>query len=146
MALDLFTIGYQGLDVETFFWLLEKERIQVVVDVRQSPRSRNPHFTGSAVQEAAEDAGLKYVHMGELGVPVRIRQTRKHEKDFPSYARVYRKYLLKQKPALRRLYELCSKSRCCLMCLEREPRRCHRSILAEALSRMNGKAFTVTDL
>jgi uncharacterized protein (DUF488 family) len=66
--MTVYTIGYEGLDIEAFISLLAMHRIEIVVDIRELPLSRKPGFSKKALSSAFKLSGLQYVHMVDLGV------------------------------------------------------------------------------
>ena len=128
----LLTIGHSNHAEADFLALLQCHAATVVADVRSAPYSRfNPHFNREALQRTLEGAGIGYVYFGrELGGrsddPVCYRNGR------------IRYDLVAEKPSfkegLRRLTVRAADQRIVLMCAEREPLHCHRTLLvAQAL-------------
>ena len=146
MTPELFTIGYQGYDFEDFARLLNARGIRVLVDVRHSARSRNRGFAKEALKRGLEREHVGYVHMPELGAPPAIRNILKGTEDFRLFAKAYRKHLAARKGALQRLHDLAMSQRSCLMCMEKNPEHCHRSIASAIVSRMNGQAIRIQHL
>ena len=143
MATTVLTTGYAGFKEDSFLWKLEKYGVEVVVDVRDRPVSRNRTFTQSQLQPMLEDNGIEYVHCGELGVPSDLRQELRNGGDLQDYFDQYRAYLDGQQEALDDLYQLVTTQRCCLLCLEKKPEECHRSVVADVLSELNGQHIDV---
>lgn len=139
----LYTTGYAGFDQDTFLWKIKNNGVEIVVDVRDKPISRNRGFSQSTLQPYLEKQGIRYVHQKELGVPEELRKQLKNGGNLKDYFAAFRKYLRKQDDALGSLYELASAKTCCLMCLETKPEECHRSVVADALVRRNGKSLEV---
>ena len=146
MATELGTIGYQGHDSESFIYLLQKMNARVLVDVRQSARSRNRTFGKTALESTLADAGIEYVHMPELGVEPELRALLKETGDFEAYRKEYLRRLGDVTESLDTLYNLVVGSACCLMCMEHEPEKCHRSVLAERVCSMNGESISILHL
>jgi uncharacterized protein (DUF488 family) len=63
------TLGYEGLDTETFFQILANNHVQTLVDIRELPLSRKRGFSKSALGENASAFGLKYVHIPSSSLP-----------------------------------------------------------------------------
>jgi uncharacterized protein YeaO (DUF488 family) len=77
-------------------------------------------------------------------VPSTLRKRlRRGDEGLPTYFEQYRAHLKQHDDALEHLYDLVTKRRCCLLCLEQKPEECHRSVLAEVLARRNGDDFPV---
>ena len=104
----------------------------MLVDVRDSPWSRKPGFSKSALERALLAAGIEYVHAGFAGNPKEIRESARSPEDC---LRRYGRHLDKKPGILDELSRLIAdlhrdNKRACLTCLERDPAECHRGILA----------------
>ena len=67
MQAAIYTIGHSNRDMKKFLALLKDNAIQVVVDVRSAPYSRYvPHFNKKELENDVNDAGLKYIYMGDV--------------------------------------------------------------------------------
>jgi len=130
---QLFTTGYAGFDLEGFLWKLQLDSIETVVDVRENPVSRNAAFSKPRVDRFLIGHGITYVHYRELGVPSHFRRKLRSDGDLVQYFDAYKAYLAKQQDAIARLSKIVLQRRCCLLCLEKDPRVCHRSVLADTL-------------
>lgn len=129
----LTTIGYEGLDVNTFFDILQQNKIETLVDIRELPLSRKRGFSKSALINNAEIAGINYVHISELGAPRNVRHEYRDDEDWQRFSERYKAYLHTQQEPLDQLAELVSRCTCCLMCFEADYRKCHRSYVTNAL-------------
>ncbi len=115
-------LGYAGMRIESFLKLLGRHGVEVLVDVRRFPRSKNPEFVQQRLREHLEAAGIAYVHLEELG----------------GYRRGgYAAYATSPefRRGIERLLELASERRVAVMCLERSQRWCHRRYIAQELRR-----------
>lgn len=123
---NLFTIGHSTHEFERFLSLLKLHRIEVLADVRTSPVSRFEWFCGESLKKQLKANGINYVFLGkELGA-------RREERC--CYIGTRADYdLIAKTPAfrdgLKRLKEGVAKFRVALMCAEREPLDCHRTVL-----------------
>ncbi len=123
----MFTIGHSAHALEFFLELLRRHEISAVADVRSAPYSRHcPHFSKDALGKGLAAAGVKYVFLGrELGG--RPDDPSCYENRRIRYSR------LAGRPAFRagieRLKEGALEHRIAIMCAEREPLECHRTIL-----------------
>jgi len=127
MLKTLLTIGHSTHTIEQFISLLKQHRVQGVCDVRSVPFSQhNPQFNRRPLTQKLQEAGLFYGFMGkELGA----------RSDNPSCyidGKVQYNYLAEE-PAfvggIKRLREGLKNYRVALMCAERDPLTCHRTIL-----------------
>jgi uncharacterized protein (DUF488 family) len=124
----VFTLGHSNHAIEHFLSLLRAHRIELLVDVRSTPFSRfNPQFNRQRLEASLREAGIGYLFLGdELGA----RSTDEacyDEAGRVSYARLANTELFKR--GLRRVIEESQTKRVALMCAEREPLDCHRTIL-----------------
>jgi len=123
----IYTIGHSNHGIEKFLALLEQHGIETVVDVRSQPYSRfNPHFKYRALGQALEGAGLGYVFAGD-GLGARPGDPACYKEGCVNFD------LLARRPgcqeALARVRNAARGSRVCLMCAEKEPIACHRTLL-----------------
>lgn len=134
---EIYTIGHSTLGLDEFMRLLRDFGIQRVVDVRTIPRSRhNPQFNREALSHALHNRRLHYRHMKTLGgwryAHVNSPNTGWKNDSFRGYA----DYM--QTPAfthaLEKLIKLAAAEPSVIMCAEAVPWRCHRSLIADALS------------
>jgi uncharacterized protein (DUF488 family) len=145
-ALPLYTIGYEGRTVKDLLGVLKQAKVGRVVDVRQLPLSRKPGFSKSALATFLPSHGIEYVGYPQLGTPPAIRNQYKKSGDFARLRRDYLAYLGTQESEITELRELAAKGGCALLCFERDPAKCHRSILAEVLASRAGSAFRIEHL
>ena len=127
MTDTIYTIGHSTHSIERFIELLTSHSITAVGDVRSQPYSRiNPQFNREPLKEALRTADIKYVFLGrELGA---------RSEDKTCYRGGQVQYdLLAQtdlfKHGLDRVKEGARTHRIALMCAEKEPLECHRTIL-----------------
>jgi uncharacterized protein (DUF488 family) len=130
----LFTVGYEGKDVEGLLALLHDESVRVLVDVRELPLSRKRGFSKTRLRQELEEAGIDYVHCRALGSPRPMRRQLRETGDYAAFFRAYNRHLDKQREALAEVRTLLRESSVCLMCYEAEASRCHRSAVAARLA------------
>jgi uncharacterized protein (DUF488 family) len=134
----LLTVGHSNRPVTEFLELLKAHRVSLVVDVRTVPRSRhNPQFNRETLPESLAAEEIGYEHLPGLGG---LRHARK---DSPNTAwqndsfRGYADYMQTEEFA-RNLELLCGlesgETAPAIMCAEAVPWRCHRSLIADALT------------
>lgn len=129
----LCTIGYAGLHDESFLAKLRAHDVQILVDVRDRPFSRNRHFNQTRLKGFLEEDGIRYLSMRELGVPADLRKEHRERGRLDEYLAAYRLMLRDRQEAMAGLSSLIEERTCCLLCLEHDPSECHRSVLAEEL-------------
>jgi uncharacterized protein (DUF488 family) len=145
-AVPLYTIGYEGRTVKDLLGVFKQAKVERALDVRQLPLSRKPGFSRSALAAFLASRGIEYVGFPNLGTPPAIRNHHKKSGDFARLRRGYLAYLGSQEPAIEELRELAARGGCALLCFERNPAQCHRSILAEVLAARTGSAFRIEHL
>lgn len=133
----VYTIGHSTRSLEQFIALLTASGITLLADVRSVPRSRhNPQFNRENLAQSLEAAHIGYLHLPGLGG---LRHSRA---DSPNQAwrnasfRGYADYMQSNEfgASLEELIGLARRDRVALMCAEAVPWRCHRSLIADALT------------
>ena len=132
---ELFTIGYEGADLNGFVRRLKAEGVSILVDVRELPLSRRRGFSKSQLAELLHKHGIRYVHRRELGAPRDIRHELRETGDYATYFARFNAYLKTQRAVLERLVDECV-GVVALMCFERNPAECHRSAVARELGKL----------
>lgn len=132
--MTVFTIGYEGLDIDDFMTLLAEHGVETVVDVRELPLSRKPGFSKKALASVLNLSGLEYVHMADLGCPKTVRDRYREDDNWKCYTEGFQKYLKTQHAAIAELSDLVNSSNCALLCFEADFNFCHRSMVAKAVS------------
>jgi uncharacterized protein (DUF488 family) len=131
----MLTVGHSTRTIEEFLELLESHGVEVLADIRTVPKSRaNPQFWGDALAKSLAKAGIGYRWMKALGG---LRHPRK---DSPNTGwrntnfRGYADYMqtAEFEKALAELMAIAG--RVVIMCAEAVPWRCHRSLVADALT------------
>ena len=133
----IFTVGHSTRSLEELVGILRAHGIERLVDVRTIPRSRhNPQFNRETLSKALHNRRLSYRHMKALGG---LRHARPDSINTgwrnPSF-RGFADYM--QTPpfqhALETLIKLAAQKPTAIMCAEAVPWRCHRSLIADALT------------
>ena len=133
--MKIFTIGYEATTMGEFIAALQGAGVERVIDVRALPLSRRPGFSKTPLKGALAEAGIDYVHLRALGTPAEGRNAARagrHE----DMARVYAGQLELPEAIAQgaQLLELAREKPSALLCFEREPRHCHRTLLLEAIA------------
>lgn len=142
----LFTIGYEGSNMDSFISRLEKFQIKRVVDVREIPLSRKPGFSKTSLRKKLECEGIEYVHIQQLGSPRAIRNKLKEDEDYNSFFQSFSTYLNDNYLAIEEAYQHVLEATCCLMCFERMPDKCHRSMVAEKIRQRDGNGLKIINI
>ena len=131
--LRVFTIGHSNYPPERFVGLLEQHRVNMLSDVRSAPYSRfNPQFNRETLKETLSACGIRYVYLGrELGGRPKDSSCY-DESGRVQYRLVARTELFRN--GIKRVIRGAGNYRTALMCAEKEPLKCHRTLLvSEAL-------------
>ncbi|MBQ0822368.1 DUF488 domain-containing protein [Microvirga terrae] len=142
---QIFTIGYEGADVDRFLTTLKDAGVAVLADVRAVALSRKRGFSKSALRDALAGQDIGYQHFIRLGTPKAGRQAARAG-DGELMRRIYCDEVLATGPAqesLQELEALALTRPICLLCFERDPANCHRRVLAQHLAE---KGFETVDL
>jgi uncharacterized protein (DUF488 family) len=131
----IFTIGYEATTVAEFIAALTSAKVERVIDVRALPLSRRPGFSKSPLRAALAEAGIEYLHLKALGTPSEGRtaaRAGRHE----DMARIYAGQLELPEAIAEgaQMLELAREKPSALLCMEREPAHCHRTLLLEAVA------------
>jgi len=123
----IYTIGHSNHSIQSFINLLKRHNINAIADVRSSPVSkRNPQFNQAVLSAALKKENISYVFMGkELGG--RPDDPRCYENGQANYLRMAEAPIFKE--GIDRLLKGRDQHRIALLCAEKEPLDCHRTIL-----------------
>jgi hypothetical protein len=138
----VFTIGHSNHSIESFLDLLLKHDVKAIADVRSMPASRhNPQFNQVLLRQTLRRNGIDYVFLGkELGARSEDRSCYLNGR--VQYARLAQTGLFKS--GLARVMKGSAKYNLALMCSEKEPLDCHRTILvSRELARKGVKVFHI---
>jgi uncharacterized protein (DUF488 family) len=142
------TIGIYGWTLERFLAALRSADVRAVLDVRQRRGVRGPEYAWAnslRIQAALENAGFDYRHHKELAPTTALRQVqyaadarqgigkRSRVELAPEYRRRYLEEILERVDLSELVRELPAEGLAALMCVERDPEACHRSLIAERL-------------
>jgi hypothetical protein len=135
-----FTIGYEGISLETYLNKLIINDVKLLVDVRKNSFSMKYGFSKSQLLNACEGIGIKYMHLPQLGIESQERKELNSMSDYKALFNTYQKTTLKDnKEYLAKLKELCeSNGRVAITCFEKEVCMCHRGVVAKELSKLKG--------
>ena len=135
----LATIGYESASLDDFLATLREAGVTILIDVRQSPASRRLGFSKVRLREATEGAGIRYVHLVGLGDPKEGRDAARQGR-MTEFRQIFTRHLRTDEAQtdLQIAADLVREGGACLLCYERQPEFCHRSIVAEALMATTG--------
>jgi uncharacterized protein (DUF488 family) len=133
----IFTIGYEGANIDQFVNTLQANKIDILLDVREFPISRKKGFSKSALREAVEQKGISYRHERALGSPKPIRSKLYADGNYKAFFSAFGRHLKTQESLLACLVEEC-RGKVALVCFERDVATCHRRLVAEAFGELSG--------
>jgi uncharacterized protein (DUF488 family) len=139
----IYTIGYEGATFDEVVVALKRAGVEQVIDVRALPLSRRPGFSKSILAASLAEHGIGYIHLKALGTPKPGRDAAK-KGDRATLEAVYAGQLeLPEAQAdAARMRTLAVEKRSALLCFERDPAVCHRTLLLAA----EGQGMEVVDL
>lgn len=141
--MTIYTIGYEAATQAEVIAALHRAGVRRVIDVRQLPLSRRPGFSKSSLAAALAEHGIDYVHLKALGTPKPGRDAAK-KGDRATLEAVYagQLELPEAQAAAARMRALAAEMPSALLCFERDPHVCHRTLLLAA----EGEGAAVVDL
>ena len=128
--MKLFTIGYESTTTADFLAALKQAGVKQVIDVRALPLSRRPGFSKTPLGIALAEEGIGYVHLKALGTPAAGREAARKGRT-AELEEIYAGQLALPEAiaASAQLRDLVQEQPSALLCYEREPAGCHRSLL-----------------
>ncbi|MBI0400404.1 DUF488 domain-containing protein [Cyclobacterium marinum] len=135
--ITLFTIGYEGISLEEYLQKLIRNNVKLLVDVRKNPLSMKFGFSKTLLKRFCNSLNIEYFHIPEVGISSDKRQQLESQTDYDNLFAEYRKTTLSEtKKAQQEILKLLMQyKRIALTCFEAEPCQCHRSHLAEFISK-----------
>jgi len=140
------TIGHSTHTWKDFLEILRAHRVMRIIDIRSIPRSRhNPQFNRETLSTKLRAARIGYVHLRKLGGLRHARRDSLNVGWRNASFRGFADYMQTSEfdAGLHRLMKLAKQKRSAIMCAEAVPWRCHRSLIADALT---VRRFRVKDI
>src|SRR3954469_9255093 len=131
----IFTIGYDATTMGAFIATLQQAGVERVIDVRALPLSRRPGFSKSPLRTAPAELGIDYVHLKALGTPSEGRTAARAGRH-ADLERIYAGQLELPEAMVQsaQMLDLAREKRSALLCMERHPAHCHRTLLLRAVA------------
>lgn len=135
----IFTIGYQGREIDDFIKVLKENEIEVLLDARHSVESQyKPEFSGKLLARELKKNGIVYEHRPELGIPYIVQNPYKDgDLSFKCLDQWYRWHIKKEVDFQKIVEKIKDSGKTAIMCMERyaeakkdQKYHCHRHILA----------------
>jgi uncharacterized protein (DUF488 family) len=149
----LVTIGVYGFDGDAFIAALRAADVRLLIDVRQRRGVRGPEYAwanSARLQAALEAAGIAYHHAKELAPTTDLRRLqyaedarrgagkRSRVELAPAYVERYTSEILDPADLEPVVARLPREGAAALLCVERDPEACHRSLIAERVAAEHG--------
>jgi uncharacterized protein (DUF488 family) len=143
----LATVGVYGFDFDSFLETLEEADVGLVLDVRQRRGVRGAEYAwanAKRLEAALSDAAIAYMHVPELAPTTELRELQYAEDArrgegkrsrsvlAPIYIERFTREILDEANLDRVLEVMPDDAVTALLCVERDPEACHRSLVAEA--------------
>ena len=144
----LFTIGHSTRSLGEFLELLKREGVRHLIDVRAFPVSgRYPHFSRISLETSLAASSIGYTHFPELGGRRRPRPDSRNVQWRNAGFRAYADYMETSDfaDAIDRLLDAAQKETSAVMCAEAVPWRCHRNLIADAVTARGVDVFHILD-
>jgi uncharacterized protein (DUF488 family) len=134
----LYTIGYEGISLETYLNKLILNNVKMLCDVRKNSLSMKYGFSKSQLQKACENLSIKYLHIPDLGIDSDKRQSLNSQNDYDFLFKEYAKTtLVAKKTKVQQVLDILeSNKRIALTCFEAHECQCHRGTLAKAITKL----------
>jgi uncharacterized protein (DUF488 family) len=132
LPVTISTVGHSNRSLATFLELLNEHGIETLVDVRSFPTSKVEHFGKQQMEKWLPEHGIEYSWLGkELG-GYRHGGYRSHMR-----TKLFRE-------GIKRLLEIAKNKRVCIMCMEINPKYCHRRFISAYLEKKGVKVMHIT--
>lgn len=133
VVMKIFTLGYQGINIQEYITTLLTNDVAVVLDVRETPWSYKRDFSRSNFSQQLEDFGIQYVHVKSAGNPSKNRKTASSVRECLDR---YKDLLEADDGCVHELIDLIRTfeqqgKKVCLTCFEKHHQECHRSVLTD---------------
>jgi uncharacterized protein (DUF488 family) len=131
----LFTIGYEGIDLDDYINRLLVNNVKVLCDIRKNPFSMKWGFSKKLLKSSLENVNINYIHIPELGIESSERANLHSKND---YIQLFKKYMESTIPKASKEINLIKTllndyQRVALTCFEHEQTFCHRGEVVKVL-------------
>ena len=133
--MKIFTIGYEKATQPEVIAALEQAGVKRLIDVRAVPLSRRPGFSKNVLANGLAGHGIEYVLLKALGTPPEGREAAR-KNDLETLDRVYSGQLEEPQAIVQaqQMLELAAEKPSALLCFERDPSGCHRTLLLKKVA------------
>jgi len=139
-----YTIGYEGLDPKQFVKYLTHHGVDVVADIRKLPVSRKKGFSKTVLKQTLNGKSIDYLNFQQLGAPKALRDELYRSGDYERFFKKYQDNISDQDDHLNTIHSLVDRGKkVALLCFERDPRKCHRKVIAEEIQKLDGNGLAI---
>lgn len=136
--ISIYTIGYEGISIDSFLNAFLQKGIKQLIDVRKNPISRKWGFAKNTLAGLCDKVGIDYLHFPELGISSAQRMNITTKEDYDKLFYEYEKnYLPLHKHTVKNVLSLMERVPSALVCMEADVQMCHRGRLASMLNKMS---------
>ena len=135
---QLFSIGYEGISLETYINKLIINDVHVLCDVRKNAYSQKYGFSKETLELACKGTNIEYIHIPNLGIVSEKRQELNSQADYDKLFNEYKQTtLIYNNKSILYIRDLLNKyKRVALTCFEKDPKQCHRTCVANSLMQL----------
>lgn len=134
----IYTIGYEGISIDSFLNALIQKGIHHLIDVRRNPISRKWGFAKNTLSGLCDKVGIDYLHFPELGISSAQRMNISAKEDYDKLFYSYEKnYLPLHEHTVKKVLSLIEQTPSALVCMEADAQMCHRGRLANIIANMS---------
>jgi uncharacterized protein (DUF488 family) len=144
----VYSIGYEGKDIDMYLNELVKHSIKLLCDVRKNPLSMKYGFSKNQLKVYCEKLGIEYLHLPEFGIE---SAKRKNLNDVEDYDNLFADYVKDSLPLRNKEIEnlfsvITSYNKVAFTCFEADYKSCHRSHLLDYVFRNNNLDYSLSHL
>lgn len=146
--LALLTIGYEGKPLEVYINTLILEGVKALIDVRKNSFSMKYGFSKSQLKAACEGVGIAFFHLPEVGIVAEKRRALNTQADYDQLFAEYRREVLPRTESTQQyILKLIEEyGRVALTCFEADQCQCHRTHLANAITKHEAFSYELIHL
>ena len=142
--MEIYTIGYEGLNQKEFLAWLQHYKINVIADVRQLPLSRKKGFSKNSLNESLAKNNIEYISYRELGTSKEMRSKLLLTGNYKQFFKEYKNKICDKTEQINELYEIVnSGKKIALLCFEHDAHKCHRKIIADEITKIDGNGLKI---
>jgi hypothetical protein len=134
----IYTVGYEGRSIDSFFDHLLKSGLRGIIDVRRNAYSRKYGFSSYNLPEISRKLGFSYIHLPQLGIASELRKDLSDPVIQENLFRSYEQELPSKGAAVEDARREIMHKPSALLCFEANSKCCHRGRLAQRLSDLTG--------